>query len=458
MRRRFQVHRATLPPGSPRGSTAARRALAALLLLGVGAPPAPARAQVQRPAVAEFTVAGIPVVHMPIAANDVIAVQLYLKGGSANLTPERAGIENFLALAARRGTQKYSRDEFAALAAATGTAIGHNANPDYTSFSVQAIREHWDGAWDLFTQAVRYPTFPDAEVELVRGQIVNQLRGRADNPDAYLAVLANNLLYAGHPYALDPLGTVETVGAITAADLRRWHAERLTKENLLMVVVGNVSREDIARKVQDAFGGLPAAGGTVRPVPAVSTTAAKVEVAERELPTNYIRGQFTAPDPSHADYPAFRVAMDILSNRLFEEVRTKRNLSYAVQAGLSQRRSNYGLLYVTAVEPDTTIKVMLAEVERLKTEPITGARLAQSVNGFLTEYWLAQETNMGQAGTLGTYELVGGGWENAEAFTRRVRAVTPADIQRVSRQYLRNVHFAVIGNPARIDRALFTSY
>jgi zinc protease len=194
------------------------------------------------------------------------------------------------------------------------------------------------------------------------------------------------------------------------------------------------------------------------PVPAVTTTAAELQVTERELPTNYIRGQFTAPDPSHPDYAAFRVAADILSNRLFEEVRTKRNLSYAVQAGVSQRRANYGLLYVTAVQPDTTIKVMLSEVERLKNEPITAERLAQSVNGFLTQYWLAQETNMGQAGTLGTYELVGGGWENAEAFTRRVRAVVPADIQRVAREYLRNVHFAVIGDPAAIDRALFTSY
>ena len=433
-----------------------RRALAVFAMGALIAPATPALAQ-QRPAVTEFTVAGIPVVHMPIAANDVIAVQLYLKGGSANLTAERAGIENFMALAAPRGTQKYSRDEFADLMATTGTAIGSNANPDYTSFSVQAIREHWDAAWDLFAQSVRYPTFPDAEVELVRGQIVNQLRGRMDNPDAYLAVLANNLLYAGHPYAVDPLGTIETVGAITAADLRRWHGERLTKENLLIVVVGNVSRDDLTRKVQDTFGGLPATGGTVRPVPRANVTGAKVEVTSRELPTNYIRGQFTAPDPSHADYAALRVAIDILSNRLFEEVRTKRNLTYAVSAGLSQRRTNYGLLYVTAVQPDTTIKVMLAEVERMKNEPITPARLAATVNSFLTEYWLAQETNMGQAGSLGTYELVGGGWENAEAFTRRVRAVTPADIQRVSREYLKNLNFAVIGNPAAIDRALFTS-
>ena len=129
-----------------------------------------------------------------------------------------------------------------------------------------------------------------------------------------------------------------------------------------------------------------------------------------------------------------------------------------MQAGLSQRAANYGILYVTAVDPGTTLPVMLAELDRLKNEPISAERLAESVNVFLTQYWLGQETNMGQAQSLGTYELVGGGWERADTFSDRVRAVTPADIQRVARLYLDNIQYAVIGDPADIDQALFTSY
>lgn len=432
-----------------------RTTIFSLAALAIG--PAAAVAQEAAPRVAEFTVAGIPVLHKPIQANDVIAVRLYVKGGSAALTPEKAGIENFMVAAASRGTEEYSRDEFAALAAATGTQIGGEANPDYTVATFKGVREHWDAGWDLFAQAVRHPTFPDAEVELVRGQLLNQLRGRVDNPDAYLAVLANQMLYQGHPYALDPLGTVETVAAITAADLRQWHAARMTRENLLIVVVGNVDRADLEEKIQQTFGDLPVGGGAAAAVPDLAAGSARVEVTERDLPTNYIRGQFAMPGPGEADYAAVRVAMDILSDRLFEEVRTKRNLSYAVAAGLSTRQANYGLLYVTAVDPATTLPVMLAEVERLKTEPISDERLAESVNVFLTQYWLGQETHSGQANTLGTFELVGGGWENAETFPDRVRAVTPEDLQRVAREYLKDVRFAVIGDPAAIDAALFTS-
>jgi zinc protease len=231
----------------------------------------------------------------------------------------------------------------------------------------------------------------------------------------------------------------------------------MTRENLVFVVVGNVSRDDLAGKIESAFGEVPATGGSARPVPTVVASDAKIEVTTRELPTNYIRGLFATPDPGHADHAATRVAIDILSDRLFEEVRTKRNLSYAVFAGLSQRRANYGVLYVTAVDPDATIKVMMHEVERLKTEPMSDERLQENVNVFLTGYWLGQETNMGKAAALGGFEMTGGGWENADSFVRRVREVKPEDIQRVARTYLKSLRFAVLGDPAKIDQALFTS-
>ena len=167
------------------------------LLAGMLALAAPSLAGAQERAT-EFTAAGIPVVFQQVEGNEVVAVRLYLKGGSANLTPEMAGIENLMALASTRGTDKYSRDAFAARLAATGTEITAEANPDYTVVSLKAVAEHWEDAWDLFSEAVLHPTFPESEVELVRDQVVNQLMGRLDNPDAYLALLANDFLYAGH--------------------------------------------------------------------------------------------------------------------------------------------------------------------------------------------------------------------------------------------------------------------
>lgn len=412
----------------------------------------------QQPAVSEFTAGGVRVIFKPVPANEIIAVRLYLRGGSANLTPQRAGIENFIGTLSTHGTEKYSKDEFAALAARTGTTVEASVTHDYSVISMQAVRDFWNDAWDLFTQAALHPTFPDSELALVREQLLNGLRQRPDNPDGQLFHLGDSVFYAGHAYGLDPAGTIPVVSALTRLDLVQWHRARLTRENLLLVVVGNVDPADLKSRVAAAFGALPARGGAARRPGPHAVGRPDLLMVPRPLPTNYVIGLFVAPGRSEADYAAARVGLNILSDRLFEEVRTKRNLSYAVGAGMGEDRVNAGYLYVTTGEPDTTIKVMWHEVERLGSEPIPPQRLAENVNEFVTDYLMGQQANMAQAATLGAYEMSGGGWRRALDFPRRVRAVTAADVQRVATSYLRNVRFVAIGDSAKVDRRLFTSH
>ncbi len=434
---------------------ARRRASAArLATLFVLATPSGAQTP---PPIEDFTVAGVRVIHKPITANDVVAARLYLKGGAAALTPRTAGIEQLLLSTVTRGTEKYSKDEFTARATATGTDIGGEATNDYSVATLQAVRQHWDEAWDLFTQAVLHPTFPAAEVEQARAQLVFGLKQRTDDPDSYLNLVGDSVFYAGHPYAVDARGTPTSVEKLTRGDLVAWHKRRMTKANLLLVVVGNVTREDLERRVSAAFGGLPATGAAAPRVPPLAAARPGVAVVERQLPTNYIMGIFVGADRASPDYPALQLATRMLSERLFEEVRTKRNLTYAVGAGHSAGYVGRGNLYVTAVEPDTTLKVMLAEVRRLQREPVPTDRLQETLNVFATDYWVGQETNMGQAQQLGHSQLTGGGWRNALTFTNRLRGVTPADVQRVAIRYLKNARFVVIGDPKKVDRALFTS-
>ena len=405
--------------------------------------------------ISEYTVSGIRVIHKLVPANDVIAMRLYLRGGSAALTPANAGIERFMATVATRGTKKYDGDEFAALATSTGSQFGFEVDYDFSAFSGQGVRQHFDATWDLFTQAALHPTFPREEVEQARGRLLNDLKQRTDDPDSHLTILADSLLYAGHPYALDPEGTTAAITNITRDDLVKWHRSRLAKPNLVLIVVGNVSRAQLSQKVRSAFGSLPSTGAKLVSLAPLGAMTGDVTVVKQDLPTNYIMGVYAAPGPSSADFPAFRVATRILSERLFEEVRTKRNLTYAVSAGVATRAINRGNLYVTAVDPDTTIKVILSEVRRLQREPVPVDRLKQSINVFATNLLMMQQTNMGQAVQLGLWEFSGGGWRNAVGYVDRLRKVTPAEVQQAATKYLRNTRFVIIGDPAKIDRKSF---
>jgi zinc protease len=406
----------------------------------------------------EFFSSGIKVIHKQVTANDVIAIRLLLKGGAAALTPANAGIENLIAHTITRGTAKYSKDAFSALATSTGTEVGGTTSLDYTAFFVQGVRQHFNEAWDLFTQAALQPTFPEEEVRQVRDQLVNDLKQRTDDPDSFLNQIADSLLYEGHPYAANPEGTPESIAKLGRSDLAAWHKRRMGRANLLLVVVGNVTRAELESKIAGAFGSLPASGGAAPPVPALVSARSSVNVVSRDLPTNYIIGLYPAPGRRSPDYAALQLATNVLSDRLFEEIRTKHNLTYAVASGLRGANQSRGSLYVTAVEPDTTVKLIFREVRRMQREPVPRNRLRESINEFITSYWMGQETNMGQATALGNWELTGGGWRNARGFVDRMGAVTPADVQRVSTRYLRNARVVVIGDSAKVKRALFTDF
>jgi zinc protease len=383
---------------------------------------------------------------------------MYLRGGAASLTPANAGIEAMMLAASTQGTEKYSKDAFAEVSTETGTNIGSVSSMDYSVLTMQGVRQNWDKSWDLFTQAALHPTFPANEVAIVKGQMVDAAKRRADDPDQYLTYLADSLFYTGHPYAVVPAGTESSLSSITPAALSAWHKQRMTKENLLIVVVGNVSREDLAKKIQAAFASLPATGGKAPALTAMSAVTPELITIQRDLPTNYITGYYVAPTLTDPDYVAFRAATDMLGDRLFEEVRTKRNMTYAVAAGLETRAANRGRLYVTAVEPDTTIKVIYSTVKQLQNNPPDNQTVAENVNASLTAYLIGQETNMGQAAALGLWELVGGGYQNYARFIDSYKKVTAADIQRVARKYMQHARFVVIGDPKKVTRNVFLTF
>ena len=165
---------------------------------------------------------------------------------------------------------------------------------------------------------------------------------------------------------------------------------------------------------------------------------------------------FEAPSVGDPDYYAMRVAVALLQSRVYQEVRVKRNLSYAPNAEMGNLGANTAEIYVTAVDANQSVRLMLAEIERLKTEKVTEEDVTGVPGYFLTTYYVDQETNASQAAELARYELIGGGWSNASKFLDGIRGVKGDQIKAVANKYMRNLRFVVVGDPKAIDRQLFT--
>ena len=238
---------------------------------------------------------------------------------------------------------------------------------------------------------------------------------------------------------------------MTVDQLRRYHGEQVVTSRMLLVVVGNVDRPTVERLVRGALGQLPAGRYTWTP-PAVPPARRAVALVRRDLPTNYILGYYTGPPANHPDYPALRVAAAVLSGSLFSEIRSRRNLTYAVDAPFIERAIATGGVYVTTVSPDTTIALMRRELDLLKSELLDRQALQRLVQRFITDYYLRNETNADQATALARAELYEGDYRAASRLVDRLREVTPEDVRRVARRYMRDFQFAYVGDPGRVSR------
>jgi zinc protease len=406
-------------------------------------------------AVQAFEVDALPVLLKSNPAHEVVAVRLYVRGGAGNLDAWTAGAEIFYARTARRGTRRFPKADLNAQLAGLGAEVGFTAGDDYTVFHLRTLRRHFDTAWQLYTDIVLDPVLQPEDLEVVRQQMLLEIRQLHDNPDSALGERARRHCYAGHPYAPDPHGTELAVQQLDAAALRRHMQRVLVRRNLLLAVVGDVQRADLEAGIGATLARLPAGDAPQPLAPPLQFESGSVGIVARDLPTQYVLGQFAAPGLGHADYEATLVAMSVLRDRLFEEVRTKRNLSYAPSASLGHSAANLGAVYVTAVDPVAALAVMRDEMRRLQQEPVDPKELADKIRVFVTRYWMQNETNQAQAGFLGAYAILAGGWSRSLEFVARLEATTPADVQRAAQTCLRRIQWTYLGDSRHADaRAL----
>jgi zinc protease len=405
--------------------------------------------------VTEFEVNGMKVLVKRRPASATVAAGLFFRGGVRNLTAQNAGIENLMLTAATAGSIAFPRVTLRRELASTGSSISSGSNYDFSVLSLASTREHFDRSWEIFTDVALRPAFAPEDVELARERILTSLRNTSDDPDGFLQYLSNKTVSAKTPYENDPSGTIETVTAMKAADLRAYHNSVMQTSRLLMVVVGDVDPDVVKQRVVNSFSKLPRGNYKEPAAPALDFSKPTLDVTQRTLPTNYVQGAFGAPSVNNPDYYAMRVAMTILRDRIFEEVRVRRNLSYAPDAQMGTTAANIGSIYVSAVDANQAVRVMLDEIQKLKSQPADPREISGVSGQFLTTYFIGQETNAAQAAELARYELIGGGWRNSFQFLNRVREVRASDIQAVASKYMKNLRFVVIGNPASIDRTIF---
>jgi zinc protease len=406
----------------------------------------------------KFEVNGVQVILRRNTANEVVIANLYLLGGTRQLTEQTAGIEALILAASERGTKRFPGAMVRQKTAKLGSSIGIEASDDWSAIGLHAIRETFDSTWAIMADRVMAPTLDPTEVGLVKDQFISIARERRTQPDDAANELADSLLYRNHPYAIPATGTPESLARLTATQLKQYQAQQFVTSRMLLVVVGNVDRAQVERLVRNTLATMPRGTYAWTSPPPPPPGGFALAVDNRPLPTNYVLGYAPGPAATSKDYVALRVATAVLSGRLFTEVRSRRNLSYAVESPFLERAYAVGGLYVTTVSPNEVLKIMRHELTVLQSETVDPVGLRRLVQQFITEYYLKNETNSDQANVLARAELYQGDFRAADRFMESLLEVTPDDVRRVANQYLKGFRFAYVGDASKLDRALLQQF
>jgi zinc protease len=406
--------------------------------------------------VTEATIDGMHVLIKRIPGAEMETTNLYIRGGARNWGKADAGVEAVaLQAAATGGAGSLDKVAFGQRLSELGSVIYTDTNSDWSVVGSKGLGRNFDASFGLLADVFLRPAMPAANVELVRSQQLVSLQRAQEQPEGRLSLLVNDTLWAGQPYDNRPEGTMESVKALTLEQLNAHLAKLRDGSRLLLVVVGDVDPAHVLELARDEYGKLPHGMYKETPLQPPAFTAPRLVTEKRELPTNYLQGWFVSPSFGSTDYAASRVAMGYMWDQLFKEVRTKRNLSYAPGAGVAvYQAGSLGMVSVSAVDPTTTYKVMLDELRRLQSTPLTEAQLAGAKSTYLTGVINDAEATDGQASLLAMGALLGNDWHYASRFPDRVRAVTAADVQAFAKKYIVNLQTVMLGDPTKLDPAL----
>ncbi|MBX7108355.1 MAG: insulinase family protein [Chitinophagales bacterium] len=398
----------------------------------------------------EINVDGLRVIIKP-TSKDVISARLFIQGGTANYTLEKQGIESAALNAALNcGTLSKSKNVFKTEAEKIGTNFGYTASLDYSQMSMTCIKPFWDKSWDLFADAILNPSFNQNEFDLIKDQMVSNAKQQEEDPDAALQRLADGFAFKGKNYEKDPDGTSESLSKLTAESTKAYYKSTIGKARCFLVVVGNLPEADIIAKVKATLSKLP--GGTsAKSEPRFVITKGAENIVDRNIATNYLCGIMSSAPLASPDGIPMMMAMAIMYDRFFVELRTKRSLSYAPAAFINSNAitSPYSQIYISTDSPKKSILVMVDLLNDIKRDGFKAEELENKKEGFLTRYLMGLETSDAQSQALGLW-TVRGNWKMYDEFVERVNSTTLKDLNRVMDQNTNAIIWTYLGKKSEI--------
>ncbi|MBM4410654.1 MAG: insulinase family protein [Chloroflexi bacterium] len=392
----------------------------------------------------------------------VVALRLVVEVGSAHLAPGQVWLDRLMHDFLREGSATHDRAAFADALAAMGGSLDVEGDEHTTVLRTQVLAEHAAEAAPLLIGLARTPRFPAEETARLVADQQRWAEIAAQEPQWRAHATFRAALYGHHPYAT-VLPQTEALAGFTAQDVRAFWERHAGAGGSVLLAAGRFDADAVTAAAAHASDGWATPKLTaVRQAEASSARVVRF-VPRPGAEQTTLRVGIPVPPPGHGDYIALEVANALLggsfNSRITQNIREQKGYTYSPNSQISTRpRDAYWVESADVTTPVTApaLDEILGEVDRLRASAPPIEEVASVANYVAGVFAIRGATLSGLLDHLEFLALHGLDDRYTAVYEERVRAVTPAELWRVARDYLRPERLTIVavGDPDAVRPGL----
>jgi zinc protease len=395
---------------------------------------------------------GLQVIAVAHHEQPVVSLRLIVRAGGAQDPESKGGVATLVAALLDQGTTTKNAEQIASSIDSIGGLMGTGSGSDLTFVQAIVMKDSLGVGLDLISDVTRNPKFDAEEVERQRQQILSGLKVGYEDPDYIAGMVFDRLVYGFHPYGRPDSGTPESIQKITRDDLMAFHKAWFGANNAILAIVGDVTHDEAFAGAERAFGKWTRAEVTaVKPIDPPQPTRRVVVIDRPGAVQTEIRVGNLGLPRKHKDYLALDLAVNILGgeggNRLHRVLRSDRGLTYGASADTNALKDSGNIVADTDTRSETTgeaLRLIVDEFWRLQRQRVREGELADAQAYLTGSFPLTIETPSAIALQVLNAVFYGLDLGDLQTYRERVNAITPDDIQRVAREYLKPDRLSIV--------------
>ena len=366
-----------------------------------------------------------------------VSIGVWLTRGSRHEHEEVSGIAHFVEHMLFKGTTTRTAEDIAQEIDSIGGQIDAFTSKEYAGYYIKALDEHLPIALDVLSDVILHPAFDVEDIEREKKVVLEEIKMVEDTPDDLVHELFMQQFWEGHPLGRPILGARETVEALNQQVLRDHFRQTYTAPNLIVAAAGNLEHASIRDAVARTFSSVGLNGAAV--VDRAPQVLPRVLTRFKDLEQSHIVLGTSAYPQSHDDryvsYVLNTVLGGSMSSRLFQNIREKRGLAYAVFSGLSAYR-DAGMFNVyagcAAETVEQVIDLVVEELRGMRRAPLPAAELRRAKDHLKGNLMLGLESTSARMTHLARQEIYFDKPYTLDDTLDGIDRVTGEDVQRVA--------------------------